>query len=140
MDGRRLIAVVLVTLGLAGLAGCWKPGGRGISSDAYTYISTSFEPKTVSVIDTRTGQTIWSYDVPVGRQLNFQFAKSDNPQSAAYPDKIKWSEVDAGRLFGTLSNEQAVPGRDGRRIDLKIRPVPENPVELEKGSPTGGYG
>lgn len=135
-----MIAMALVTVGLAGLAGCWKEGGRGISSDAYTYISTAFYPKTVSVIDTRTGQTVWSYDVPVGRQLNFQFSASDEPQSAAYPDKIKWSEVDAGQLFGTLENEQPMPGRDARRIDLKIRPVPENPVEPEKGSPTGGHG
>lgn len=141
MHGRRLLASLLVIAALGSTAGCWRPGGRGMSVDAYTYISTAFEPKTVSVIDTRTGQTIWSYDVPVGRQLDIEFFENDEHKDANLPDIIKWRETYAGNTLGTLSGQSvAMPPASARRIDLKLRPAPEYPAPKPVGPGTGGHG
>ncbi len=132
---RALTAAALLATSLA-TGGCWTEGGRGYSNDSYTYISREWEPKTISVIDTRTGQAVWSYEIPVGRQLMMEFFPnaSGDPN---LPDNLCWSERVAGRLFGVLDNTVSVPSASVRRVDMKVRPVPE--MEKIEPKPAAAY-
>lgn len=122
--------MVLALAAGVSLGGCWTEGGRGYSNDSYTYISREWEPKTISVIDTRTGQAVWSYDVPVGRQLIMEFFRGGSGDPAL-PDTLRWGDREAGTLFGLPENTVSVPTASVRRVDMKLRPVPE----MEKMEP-----
>ena len=110
------------------LTGCFFEGGPGWSADRFTYQSTSWNPKTVSLIDTRTGETLWSVDVPVDQQLVVAFVQdgADNDDETM-PDLMKWQIFDAGKLFGNLENRMPVPNRHARLLELALRPAPEMP-------------
>ncbi len=125
----------------AGLAvpGCWIEGGRGYSGDSFTYISTEHQPKTVSVIDTRTGQTVWSYEVPVGRELVMEFYEGESARAADYlnPDILRWDDFEAGQLFGAPGKRVSVPPATARRIDVALRPAPESAAAPVRYWPSG---
>lgn len=130
MQTRRPLAILALALtALSPLSGCnpYRQGGSGQSADTYTYISDAHTPKTVSLIDTRTGETVWSYEVPVGRQLTMRFYK--NYQSAKdpnNPDTMRWEEFEAGTYYGGLHNTMNVPPQAARRIDFTLRNAPEH--------------
>jgi hypothetical protein len=134
---RPLVAAGLLALP-AVLGGCWVEGGRGNSADAFTYVSTEYQPKTISLVDTRTGQTVWSYELPVGRQLNMQFFRGDSNTAADFlnPDTMTWDDVPAKTYFGLARQRLAVPPATARRIDVALRPSPEltpEPVRFDRG-------
>lgn len=108
------------------LSGCHTPGGPGYSADQFTYVSTEWQPYTISLIDTTTGETVWTVDVPVGKQLFMSFRKGSGPNSYR-PDMMSWQIELAGRLIGTPRNQIPVPGPATRRVDVALRPVPERP-------------
>lgn len=112
--------------GLAYRAG-WNPGGSGVSTDKYTYVSEPWEPKTVELVDTRTGETLWSVDVPVGQQLAMRFYRDREKDDAYTPDLMRWDLMKAGTRFRRLENAMPVPPRNSRRIDMSLRPAPEFP-------------
>ena len=62
---RRSITLLGILAASFALLGCRSEGGIGYSADSYTYVSRTWEPKTISVIDTRTGETIWTLELPV---------------------------------------------------------------------------
>ncbi|MDX2147200.1 MAG: hypothetical protein SFZ23_06725 [Planctomycetota bacterium] len=124
LAGRIGIAGLSGVALLVGLAGCLSPGGTGTSDDIHTYISTPQNPTTVSLKDWRTGQVIWSYDVPVGRQLVVRFYEGDDP-SKPYPDTLRWAEVKAGSNSSPLGNSMAVPDKESRVMELSFRTSPE---------------
>lgn len=128
--GRRLgIAGIsaAAALGAAALlGGCHSPGGPGYSSNSFTYESTEWRPCTISVVDTTTGETVWSVDVPVGQQLFVRFRKGVGP-NAYRPDMMDWVIEELGRRFGTPRNQIPVPGPNVRRVDVDYRPAPERP-------------
>ncbi len=131
-----------LTLGLAlcataGLSGCWSPGGsRGWVKDAYTYESSSMIPQTVTVKDTRTGETLFSYDIPVGRQLVVRFFADHTPDDAAFPDLMMWDDWEIGTRFGSPSKELAVPPASGRMLEVSVRKSPEMPEAMRAGAST----
>lgn len=114
-------------------AGCYYEGGALRSNDRFTYASTTWQPKTVTLVDTRTGETLWSVDIPVGRQLVIDFnaeRRADNTQWL--PDEALWDIMPDTRRHGALKNKMRVPPRTARRLDVTLRPVPEMPA----GAPT----
>lgn len=119
--------VVLCSGCSMGLNPGWKPGGNLASNDKYTYVSTAHAPQTVSIIDTRSGEVIWSRDVPVDQQLNLRFVRDANKDNPSRPDTMKYAVTDAGKLFGRLTDEITVPPADSRRIDVEMRKGPEFP-------------
>lgn len=130
----RKIATTMLTGLIVLCSGCsmglnpgWKPGGNLASNDHYTYVSTSHTPQTVSIVDTRSGEVIWSRDVPVAKQLNIRFVRNTNKDNPSRPDTMKYAVTDAGKLFGRLTDEITVPPAESRRIDVELRKGPEFP-------------
>lgn len=117
-------------LGAAGLsAGCYYEGGPLKSIDRFTYASTTWQPKTITIIDTRTGETLWSVDVPVGEQLVIDFNTPANADNAAWlPDVAEWQLFPYPTRSGQLTNTMRVPPHSARRVDVTLRPVPEMPA------------
>lgn len=134
---RNLLSTAMLAGSLAA-GGCWTEGGRGYSNDSYTYISREWEPKTISVIDTRTGQAVWSYEVPVGRQLIMEFFQGGSGD-ATLPDRLHWGDRDAGTLFGLPENSVNVPSASARRVDMKLRPVPEAEKIATSSAPAAAH-
>ena len=127
MTTRRL-ALALLALPVA-FAGCaHSEGGNMKSDDQFTYVSTSYQPKTLVLLDTRDGEELWSVDVPVGQKLVVQFLK-DKARNATpeNPDLMKWEVGPASQSRLSLRNAIPVPGADARRLDLSLREVPEWP-------------
>lgn len=124
---RALALSVLATaaLFLAGCTGPYSPGGAVASSDTATYISTAHSPKTITVLDTRTGQAVWSLELPVGQQLTLQFIQGKGEDPVYLEDLMRYEIFDEPTTWGNLPNEISVPGRYARRVTVELRPGPE---------------
>ncbi len=114
--------------------GCHSPGGPLYSADKHTYVSSEWQPWTVSVVDTRTGEAFWSVDVPVGEQLVVQFSRGTGPNEYK-PDELVWDVMPAGRWFGALRNRLPCPPSGVRRLEPELRATPEMPGSPAPGSP-----
>lgn len=125
------------------LGGCTMPGGSYYSADKFCYISDSHSPKTISLLDTRTHQVVWSTEVPVGQQLVISFFEGTDP-AANMPDVMKYGFAKAGSLSASLQSSIPVPGPESRRVDCTIRTAPEfaagvvapAPVPAQPATPT----
>lgn len=127
---------------VGGCANWWVPGGPMASEDRYTYLSTEYMPQTVMVVDTVTQQIIWSKDVPVGKKLIMRFSEFDRHWDSAPPDerfpvRLQWDLIDADVDWASPKQESWVV--KARRVDTKLRPVPERPpvAPKEEGPPPG---
>lgn len=129
------LAPLLATCSLVALTGvvggcAHSEGGNMQSMDRFTYVSTSYQPKTLVLLDTRDGEEIWSVDVPVGQKLVVQFeegkAKNATPEN---PDLMKWELGSADQSRLTLRNAIPVPPASARRIDMTLRDTPEWPAD-----------
>jgi len=119
--------VLLGLLAIGGsLVGCDRPGGIAWSFDRYTYESTPWQPWTVNLIDTRTQETIWSAEVPPGKQLVVAFRKGRG-ETDAYPDLMTWQITPQGRVFGAQANRLPVPPKSARLLSTTLRHAPEFP-------------
>jgi len=130
----RMFLVVGAAALLASATACnkhgrFKPGGDGVSRDQFTFESTSWMPQTVTVRDTRTGDAIWSLDVPVGQQLVVRFVRDKGPDDF-YPDAMQWDMMKLGTRHATLTNSIGVPPSSARLLEPTLRPAPEMPGAL----------
>lgn len=131
---RRPLLCLAVGMLACTLGGCaYTEGGPGASIDQHTYVSTSWRPVTISLLDTRTGQTFWSVDVPVGKQVVLAFRKDQGAKNTAAPDLMKWEIMDDDASYGALDNSLAVPGKDDRKLVVSYRAAPELPPEMGGG-------
>lgn len=133
-----LLGAAVTLAGAAGLPGCstYQPGCSGFADDAHTYYSLPLEPKTVTLVDTRTGQTLWTYEIPANRQLTLRFYEDQSPDTPGTPAKLYWQEFDIGTKQGNLDNEIPAPDFRNRRLDWYIRPAPE--YTRTQGKANGG--
>lgn len=122
-----LAAIALAT------PGCfYSQGGSGASRDTHTFDSSSHFPKTVSLIDTRTDETIWSMEIPVGKRLVVRFVP-DKTEDPYRPDQMRWEIMTQDTFFGTLDNAMPVPDATCRLLKMELRETPEMP-EIAEGS------
>lgn len=131
-----LAASAVLSSGCEGIPGNY-PGGSQASIDRFTYTSTTDLPQSVALIDTRTGQTVWSKDIPVGRQLVLRFTPVESRWELTEPDRMNWAIMEIGR-FGTdtLREELWVPPANARRLDVSYRAPGElPPVQVEEAPP-----
>ena len=126
----RTMTTFACTLGLAGLlalAGCHGPGGAAIpyTGGTQTYESTAFSPKTVRIVDTRTNETIFVMDVPVGQWLTIDFVEGEGDDPDVTPDELRYQVWEAGSITGSLRNSISVPPYRSLKVEVDIRSGPE---------------
>jgi hypothetical protein len=108
-------------------------GGSRASNDLHVYVSRPHSPKTVSLVNTVSGETLWSVDIPVGKQLVVRFVddRLDDPINSSM---MKWDLMEETTDHKNLTNQMPVPGRNYRRLDLELRPAPELPEAADASS------
>ena len=110
---------------IAALGGCawpgYRPGGKQASADEYTFESTGGTPKTVKLLDWTTNTTIWTLEVPVGKELVVRFYDDHDPKNATRPALMRWELFENGHEFGELHNAIPAPDAGHRRMDWEIR-------------------
>lgn len=113
-------AVLLTSVGCAGL-------GMNASRDRFDYESHPLMPATVTILDTRTGEAVWSMDVPVGQKLAIRFYddREADDASGTLPALMRWQVVDLDDSADSLKNEVAVPLVTSRKINYELREGPE---------------
>jgi hypothetical protein len=116
-------------LSLLLLVGCYAPDGGVAPSTGrgFTYISTPYMPLTVTIVDTRTEEPFFVMAIPPGQQLTFKFLDGEGDDSTWTPDRMQWELFPEKSGFGQLSNQLTCPPAHVRRIDLTLRPAPEDP-------------
>lgn len=131
---RRPALLLSLACSTLALSGCHYEGGPLYSADRFTYVSREWQPWTISLIDTRTGESLWSVDVPVGQKLVVGFREGAGPNSFK-PDMMDWGLMAHDRTFGERPNQLPVPPAGSRRIEPTLRPTPELPGTPAAGSP-----
>lgn len=120
----------ILALSLLLPVGCdlYKPGGNpwfdGPTSPT-TWNSTEHSPKTITIMDTRSGERVFLMEIPVGKKLVIDFEEGGGDDTVQTPDLMRWEVFnhDIGR--GALNNAMTVPNATCRRIDVRMRPGTE---------------
>lgn len=134
MPPRSIGALALTLAACLWMApGCYAPNGSFMPSSnaTFTYISSTWSPKTIRVIDTRTQEAFFTIRLPVGKQLTFRFLEGKGDDPVLTPDRMQWEVWDAPHKTGKLSNQLTVPPSSARRIQVDMRPGPEEPPDNE---------
>ncbi len=144
MNGGRF-ALVSLAVTAFGLAGCFHaPGGNMLSTpdSSITYESTEHLQKTVMIVDTRTEETVFTMDIPVGKQLTIQFARDRGNDPVNTPDLMYYQVWDIGTRLGQLRNSVTVPNAASRRIDVRVNQEPayadapaDMPLRVDQNQP-----
>lgn len=132
-----LAVMVLMTLTLP-MGGCFyakqalskTPGGNMSSDDSYTYVSTPYEPLTVTLYDNRDNEPLWTVDVPIGSKVSLRFLKNKAKEGTTRrPDIMQWAIYDVKRRTARYDNTMAVPPAESRMMRVSLRQGPEFPEE-----------
>ncbi len=124
-------------LALALVVGGCVVSGCSYSGDRHPIESTTWSPKTMTLYDTRTSEPVWAVDIPVGYKLIVAFEEGAGPNE--YNSAIiKWEVMESERNQIVLSNRQACPGKDVRKLEMTLRDTPEMPGAALPGSPFEG--
>lgn len=122
----RPAAVVLATAAVLGSAACgYRPGSRGFTDAPHTWPSTAYLPLTLSLIDTRTDEVIWTIDVPPGKWLVTRFVEGGNNLDSEWPDRLEYHVFDEGTKHGRLRSSIVVPDRSVLQWYVDYRTAPE---------------
>lgn len=131
---RSLLRPAAGLLGLSLVLGV--PAGCA-SLDQQAFESTHASPKSVAILDARTNESLWSYDVPIGYvlELDGQHADGDNWfQGATGPaETIDWEVVQIVTgdtlVLGDRAQEGTIDLPDGcvPRIEVTMRPIGSDP-------------
>ncbi|MBX3322421.1 MAG: hypothetical protein KF757_05470 [Phycisphaeraceae bacterium] len=126
MQRQLLVAVCGVMAFAGGCLGPYEPGGPMMSDDQFTYVSTEWEPVTVILTDTRTGEELWTAEVPVGKKLTIRFYKNKSSGDKDFPDVMRW-EIESADvpLRSTLKSQISVPSSNVRRLNVSYRSSPQ---------------
>lgn len=126
MAGRLFkIGLGLVAGGFTAFSGgCHWEGGPLWSGQEFAYVSTTWSPKTVTVMDLRTGEAVWTVDVPVGQKVSFKFSEGTGPNEYN-SDEIVWEFMEMDDTFVARTQRSPCPPAHARRVDLTLRPAPE---------------
>lgn len=136
---KKMLATATLAATMLAVGGCLFPavsgnyeGGSRASNDKHVYVSRPHSPKTVSLVNTTTSETLWTVEIPVGEQLVLQFydKKHDDPIMSS---NMRWEVMEETTTARPLKNVMTVPGRNYRRLDLEIRPAPEFPETADAG-------
>ena len=112
---------------LSSFGGCYRPAGSYYpgTGQGYTYISTEMKPVTITLVDTRTEQPFFKLDIPVGKQLSFNFLGGKGDDPVTLPDRLTYAIWESNTETGRLTNQLTCPPQDCVRIDYSLRKAPE---------------
>ncbi|MHC5024002.1 MAG: hypothetical protein ACYTGG_08830 [Planctomycetota bacterium] len=96
-------------------------GSMPFTGGSHTFYSTETSPKTVSIIDLRTDEEIFKVEIPVGKQLTFDFVEELGDDVVYTPDLMRYEIWPIGTKTGKLRNALSVPNAASRRIDVQVR-------------------
>ncbi len=137
-NARRVLTVSVgaaLMLATSFLGACaFKPGGSGSSNDTFTYQSFAHAPQTISVVDTRTGQPVWTGEVPVGQQLVVRFVDRTGESESENNALMRWAYMPINSQQVSLPNTVTVPPASARRIDMELREGPEGHMSSAGGN------
>jgi hypothetical protein len=149
---RSMIFALPMVLASTLLGGCSNLSGMGLSAsyDDFVFTSDAMSPKTVSLVDIRTKQTVWSMEVPVGQQIKISFTAGTDPK-VYMPDTMRVTEGKANTNRREFLTRIPCPGPESRRLEWSLRSVPEiagdkpatgasAPVSPTKASPSKSEG
>lgn len=130
---RTMLTLALIggTLGTTLLSACTnKPGGNLRSDDSFTYISTPFEPLTVTLYDHRDNEPLWTVDVPVGQKVTIRFYENKAKEGTTRrPDIMQWAIYDKEKRRVDLTSKMAVPDAESRMLKVSVRDGIDFPAE-----------
>ena len=140
----RKITIPSLVIFAAVLTGCemYVPGGNPFTNgpnSAATWESTEQFPKTITLIDTRSGERLFVMEIPVGKKLVIDFVKDAGDNEVMTPDLMSWEVFPRSVSYGPLSNAMTVPNRWSRRIDVAMResseyaqPMSDRPLRVDE--------
>ena len=123
--------------------GCqmYVPGGNPFTDgpdSATTWESTTEVPKTVTLIDTRSGEHLFVMEIPVGQKLVIDFVTDGGDNAVITPDLMMWEVFPSSEKYGPLSNALTVPDRWSRKIIVDLRdsgeyaqPATDRPLSVD---------
>ncbi|MBI1367599.1 MAG: hypothetical protein GC162_02980 [Planctomycetes bacterium] len=126
---RLMIAMFAVLLALS--AGCSTNFPYGTSWDRHNFVSTPNMPLSLSLVDTVTGQTVWTLDIPVNQQAvvdlehNQDWVAAQSPATPAH--EVRWKVMSLGTLADNVDNHQKL---NGNPVLLKVM------IRDKTGAPT----
>jgi len=136
MPTRYPLALAALALSLASMPGCFyvkqltsrSPGGNMTSDDTFTYISTPYEPLTLTLYDTRDNEPLWTVDVPINSKVTVRFRENKIKEGTPRrPDIMDWVIFDQEDRWERLENSMAVPPAWARLLRVSLRSGPEYP-------------
>ncbi len=110
--------LLALSLGLSSLVGC-------TSTERFSYASTTYAPQTVTLVNTATGENIWSCDIPPGQKLELRFTKTARAAEEAGSDEMAWTLIGQTDQPAGRRSTMKVPPPSHRRLDLTQREAPE---------------
>lgn len=140
----RPYLTTIVVLIATTMVGCqmYAPGGNPFfngPNSAATWESTEEFPKTVTLIDTRSGERLFVMEIPVGKKLVIDFVKDSGDNTVLTPDLMMWEVFSSDVGYGPLSNSMTVPNGWSRRIDVTLResseyanPISDRPLRIDE--------
>lgn len=105
--------------GVAMLSGC------STYNETFKFDSDTMSPKTVSLIDTASGETVWTIDIPVGQKLIIKFDKRPSVAEEDGFDIMSWTLSKAATDPKGRANTVRVPPPSHRRLDWVLRTAGE---------------
>ncbi len=120
----RLKSLLGFVVLLGGTAAFMSTGGCQYGESGQ-YISTPDSPKTVMIVNTSTGETVWTCDVPVGERLDIAF--KNNPKRAQEQgfDEMTYGLVGIDSRSAARKSTVKVPPPPTRKIVWILREIPE---------------
>lgn len=122
---RRILSATVRGVAAAATLGAAIVVGGCSSAEVHSYESTTMAPQTITLLNTATGEKIWTCEVPIGKRLDIRFVKTPRAAEEAGFDEMSWqisgmTDKPEGRR-STLK----VPPPSHRRLDMTLRPYPE---------------
>ena len=120
---RRLVIAFFATIAALAIPGCHRPAGAIMpyTGGSSTYFSYETRPVTVTILDLRTNEEIFTINVPPGKQLTFDFKPGEGDDEIYTPDVMRYEIFDMGTETGSLENILNVPPANARRVDVYYR-------------------
>lgn len=99
--------------------------GCTTANERHSYISTARTAVAVTLVNTATGEKVWSCDVPSGQRLDIRFAQTGKRAEEAGKDEMSWTLSGQGVQAAGRRSTIMVPPPSQRRFDMTQEEIPD---------------